>query len=95
MPLLKGQKVDVTKGRSLGKLAVQFGWKAGKSELGMEAGDQEVIELVLGYLPEQNSKAAFTVTIYDGEQLGHAFQDVTGLYVRLVNLDTGGRAAAL
>lgn len=54
----------------------------------MEAGDQEGIELVLGHLPEQIAKAAFTVTIYDGEQLGHAFQDVTGLYVRLVNLDT-------
>ncbi|SFF41078.1 Stress response protein SCP2 [Paenibacillus algorifonticola] len=132
MQLLKGQKADVTKGRSLGKLAVRFGWKAGKSELGIdaaafllsergrcerdedfifygnplaangaaehkssgqqlgtEAGDQEVIELVLGRLPEQIAKAAFTVTIYDGEQLGHAFQDVTGLYVRLVNLDTG------
>lgn len=132
MQILKGQKADVTKGRSLGKLAVQFGWKAGKSELGidaaafllsergrcerdedfifygnplaangaaehkssgqqlgMEAGDQEVIELALGRLPEQIAKAAFTLTIYDGEQLGHAFQDVTGLYVRLVNLDTG------
>lgn len=132
MPLLKGQKADVTKGKSFGKLAVQFGWIAGKSELGidaaafllsergrcerdedfifygnplaangaaehksssqqhgMEAGDQEGIELVLGRLPEQIAKAAFTVTIYDGEQLGHAFQDVTGLYVRLVNLDTG------
>ncbi|MCF2937181.1 TerD family protein [Paenibacillus alkaliterrae] len=32
---------------------------------------------------------AFTVTIHEGEKLGHFIKDVSGLYVRLVNCDSG------
>lgn len=51
-------------------------------------GEQEVIQVSLSRMPESISKIALTITIHEGERLGHYMKDVSGLYVRLVNSAT-------
>lgn len=54
-----------------------------------DKGDKEAIKIVLNRVSGQVSKIAFTLTIHEGEQSGHYMQDVSGLYVRLMNSTTG------
>lgn len=127
MLLQKGQKVDVTKGKSLTKLTLRFGWTTANSAMSIDAAafllsdggrcerDQDFIfygnpispdgTVTHGESPDKNekeeiiiapsrvsghvSKIAFTVTIHEGEKLGHYMQDVKGLYVRLIDGTTG------
>jgi stress response protein SCP2 len=126
MRLSKGQKVDVTKGRSVAELALHFGWTTANAAMSIDAaafllsergrcerdedfifygnplardgalmhaesdkGDKEAIKIVLNRVSDQVSKIAFTLTIHEGEQSGHYMQDVSGLYVRLIDTTTG------
>ncbi len=128
MQLLKGQKVDVTKGRSLTHLSLQFGWSTAKKDMSIDAaafllsdqnccvrdedfvfygnplgsqgavahsvvhsveGDREAIHISFSKLPESVYKIAFTVTIHEGEIRGQYMEDVSHLYLRLVNADSG------
>jgi len=59
------------------------------SHAGAAAGDKEAVMVALARLSEDVTKIAFTVTIHEGERLGHFMQEVSGLYVRLVNEETG------
>lgn len=126
MQVLKGQKADITKGRKLANLSVQFGWKSNNTAIGIDAAafllseqnrcerdehfvfygnplalqgvvshtklqtsETEAIGISLAHIPSSMAKIAFTLTIYEGEQLGHSMKDVSGLYVRLVDRDSG------
>ncbi|GAF06911.1 hypothetical protein JCM16418_895 [Paenibacillus pini JCM 16418] len=51
--------------------------------------DKEAILISFTNVPDHIMKIAFTVTIHEGEKLHHYMQDVNGLYLRLVNTDTG------
>jgi stress response protein SCP2 len=121
MQLLKGQKVDVTKGRQLSAISLQFGWHTNHASIHVDAaafllseqgkceqdedfifygnpearsgavihtaagqGNNEAITITLARVPERIAKIAFTVTIHEGEKLGHYMQDVSGLYVRVI-----------
>lgn len=51
--------------------------------------DKESINISLSRVSESTAKIAFSATIHEGEKLGHFMKDVTGLYVRLLNAETG------
>nr|MBC9198901.1 VWA domain-containing protein [Paenibacillus sp. PL91] len=127
MLLLKGQKIDVTKGRALTTISLRFGWTTSQSSMSIDAAafllsdqnrcerdedfifygnpmardgsvshagnanslDKEAVTISLNRLPQHTSKIAFTVTIHEGERNGFFMQDVSGLYVRLINDSTG------
>lgn len=126
MQLIKGQKVDVTRGRSITNLSLQFGWTTSDSAMGIDAAafilsernrcerdedfifygnpqarsgaiahmsglpvDKDSIRISFPKQSASTSKIAFTVTIHEGEKKGHYMQGVSGLYVRLLNADTG------
>ncbi|MBB3111359.1 stress response protein SCP2 [Paenibacillus phyllosphaerae] len=55
----------------------------------LQSHDRESVTITLDKLQPAAAKLAFSVTIHEGEKLGHAMKDVSGLYVRLVNADTG------
>ncbi|MBW7455246.1 VWA domain-containing protein [Paenibacillus sepulcri] len=59
------------------------------SHAAMDAADKESITLSLARITAQTAKIAFTVTIHEGERQGHFMQEVSGLYVRLVDESTG------
>lgn len=59
------------------------------AHLSLQSDDTESIKASLDRLPADASKIAFTVTIHEGEKFGHFMKDVTGLYVRLMNDDSG------
>ncbi len=127
MLLLRGQKADVTKGRELTSISLQFGWSVGHSSMSIDAAafllsdqnrcekdedfifygnpvardgsvshaaaphpaDKESVTIALNRLQDHTSKIAFTVTIHEGERLSHFMQDVSGMYVRLLDGRTG------
>ncbi|GGD73133.1 hypothetical protein GCM10010911_33740 [Paenibacillus nasutitermitis] len=51
--------------------------------------DKEVITLALARLSDDTARIAFTLTIHEGERHGHLMQDVSGLYVRLIDESSG------
>lgn len=126
MQLLKGQKADVTKGRSLNELILSFGWSAGNAQMGIDAaafllseqgrcerdedfifygnpvsqdgavthaaagnGDKESITVSMSRLSPKAARIALTLTIYEGERLNHRMKDVSGLYLRLLDRQSG------
>ncbi|MDR6551603.1 stress response protein SCP2 [Paenibacillus qinlingensis] len=125
MLLTKGQKVDVTKGKALSNLRVQFGWSAddklsidascfvlsgnnrcekdedfifygnpaalnGGVTHGQASGqDKEAISLCLSKIPESTARIAFSLTIHEGEKHGYYMQDVSNMYVKLIDADRG------
>ncbi|MEV5028269.1 VWA domain-containing protein [Paenibacillus sp. LPE1-1-1.1] len=60
------------------------------SHTGLLHGDeQEAVSINLQRVPDSTAKIAFTVTLHEGERQGHFMQDVSGLYVRLINESNG------
>lgn len=126
LQLLKGQKVDVTKGKNVNEITVSFGWSTANQEMGIDAaafllsergrcerdedfifygnpvsqdgavthtvlkqGDKESLSVSLSSLPQQVARIALTLTIYEGEQLNHRMKDVSGLYLKLLDRQSG------
>lgn len=126
MQLLKGQKVDITKGRKVTSLSLNFGWSTASAEIGLDVaafllseqnrcerdenfifygnplstngavthstlnqGDKEAVTISLSKLPADITKIALTLTIYEGEKLGHTMKDVVAPYLRLMDHDSG------
>lgn len=126
LQLLKGQKVDVTKGKNVYELTLSFGWSTANQEMGIDAaafllsergrcerdedfifygnpvsqdgavthtvlkqGDKESLSVSLSRLPQQVARIALTLTIYEGEQLNHRMKDVSGLYLKLQDRQSG------
>ena len=52
-------------------------------------GDDEQIQVNLELIPENISKVAFTVTIYDSDVRGQNFGQVSNAYIRIVDEATG------
>ena len=52
-------------------------------------GDDEQIQIDLGKIPENISKIAFTVTIYEAEKRKQNFGQVSNSYIRIVDETTG------
>ena len=52
-------------------------------------GDDEQIQVNLELIPENISKVAFTVTIYDSDVRGQNFGQVSNAYIRIVDESTG------
>ncbi|CAM4405031.1 stress response protein SCP2 [Paenibacillus endophyticus] len=50
-----------------------------------DANDRESITINLQRTDEQTAKIAFTVTIHEGEEQGQYMQDVSGLYMRIID----------
>jgi stress response protein SCP2 len=126
MILLKGQKVDLTKGKNLNNVSLYFGWSTVDALMSIDAScfllsdknicvkdedfifygnssvlngavthaqqsgaDKEAIQICLSKLPNSVAKIAFTVTIHEAEIHGQMMKDVSNMYLRLVNTDTG------
>lgn len=126
MRLIKGQKVDITKGRNVNKLLLKFGWMTADIRIGIDSaafllseqnrcerdenfifygnplsideavthsvlqqGDKEAIAITLSRLPKDITRIALTLTIYEGEKLGHSMKQVTSPYLRLVDAASG------
>ncbi|ASA19712.1 stress protein [Paenibacillus donghaensis] len=126
MQLLKGQKVDLTKGRNTTNLSLQFGWTAEDKSIGIDVaafllseqnrcerdenfifygnpassngsvshsaltqGGNEAVSVTLAAVPAEIARIALTLTIYEGEVLGHSFHAVSHAYLRLLDRDTG------
>lgn len=83
--LVKGQKIDLTKGNAgLRKVVFALGW-----DLNRYDGDDEVINIKLDQIPTDYETIAVTVTIYDAENRLQNFGMVENAYVRVVDADTG------
>ncbi len=52
-------------------------------------GDKENITVALSRLPQKVARIALTLTLYEGEQLNHRMKDVSGLYLRLLDRESG------
>ncbi|MDF9843497.1 MULTISPECIES: TerD family protein [unclassified Paenibacillus] len=52
-------------------------------------GDKESITVSLPRLSQKVDRIALTLTIYEGEQLNHRMKDVSRLYVRLLDRQSG------
>jgi len=124
--LIKGQKVDITKGRNVNKLLLKFGWMTADTRIGIDSaafllseqnrcerdenfifygnplsideavthsvlqqGDKEAIAITFSQLPKDITRIALTLTIYEGEKLGHSMKQVTSPYLRLVDAASG------
>jgi tellurium resistance protein TerD len=61
----------------------------GDNLTGMGDGDDEQIKINLSLVPENISKIAFTVTIYDAEQRRQNFGQVNGAFIRIFNEEGG------
>lgn len=61
----------------------------GDNTTGAGDGDDEQIKIDLSTVPENISKIAFTVTIYDAEQRHQNFGQVSNAYIRICNEATG------
>jgi stress response protein SCP2 len=122
MKVLKGQKVDVTKDRSLNEIDVFLGWSSKNKEMGLDCAafllsdldlckkeehfifygnpfspgsvvthstinqsDNEKITIALPKLQDDVKKIAFSLTVYEGEKLGHQFGQVANMYIRIVD----------
>ncbi len=65
----------------------------GDNLTGEGEGDDETINVELPLVPPQVQKIVFTVSIYDAEQRGQAFGQVTNAYIRVVNRADGSELA--
>jgi tellurium resistance protein TerD len=65
----------------------------GDNLTGEGEGDDETINVELPLVPPQAQKIVFTVSIYDAEQRGQAFGQVTNAYIRVVNRADGSELA--
>ena len=61
----------------------------GDNLTGEGEGDDEVIKVDLSKVPENVSKIAFTVTIYEAEKRNQNFGQVSNAYIRVVDESTG------
>lgn len=61
----------------------------GDNRDGQGDGDDEQIAITLSKLPADVDKVAITVTIDEAEKRGQTFGQVSGAYIRLVNVKTG------
>ncbi len=126
MKLLKGQKVDLTKGQGLSRISLNFGWTTTRPGIGIDAAafllsdqnrcerdenfifygnpqfsngaivhsaaqqeDKERIMVSLSHLPAHIARVALTLTIYEGEKLGHSMKDVAAPFLKIINSDSG------
>lgn len=55
----------------------------------LQLGDKEAIAITLSRLPKDITRIALTLTIYEGEKLGHSMKQVTSPYLRLVDAASG------
>lgn len=55
----------------------------------LNQGDKESLSVSLSRLPQQVARIALTLTIYEGEQLNHRMKDVSGLYLKLQDRQSG------
>jgi tellurium resistance protein TerD len=65
----------------------------GDNLTGEGEGDDEVINVELPSVPTEVQKIVFTVSIYDAEQRGQAFGQVSNAYIRVVNRADGSELA--
>jgi tellurium resistance protein TerD len=65
----------------------------GDNLTGEGEGDDEVINVELPSVPAEVQKIVFTVSIYDAEQRGQAFGQVSNAYIRVVNRADGSELA--
>ena len=61
----------------------------GDNRTGAGEGDDEQIRIELSKVPENLTKIAFTVTIYEPEQRRQNFGQVNNAFIRIYNEDTG------
>lgn len=61
----------------------------GDNLTGAGDGDDEQIKIDLSKIPENITKIAFTVTIYDAEKRHQNFGQVSNAFVRIYNVDNG------
>ncbi len=61
----------------------------GDNLTGAGEGDDEQIKIDLGKVPENITKIAFTVTIYEPEQRRQNFGQISNAFIRIYNEDTG------
>ena len=61
----------------------------GDNRTGAGEGDDEQIRIDLSGVPENLTKIAFTVTIYEPEQRRQNFGQVNNAFIRIYNEDTG------
>lgn len=61
----------------------------GDNRTGDGEGDDEQIQVDLSAIPENVSKVAFTVTIYEAEQRHQNFGQISNAFIRIVNEVTG------
>jgi stress response protein SCP2 len=130
MNLLKGQKIDITKNRSMQSAIIRLGWNAENLHIDIDAAafllssegrceqdehlifygnpnsqdeavaysklndtDKEQFTISLNKLTPDTHKIAVALTIHEGEQLGHSFGSVTGLYLRIMDPSNGEQVA--
>ncbi len=65
----------------------------GDNLTGEGEGDDETINVELPLVPPQVQKIVFTVSIYDAEQRGQAFGQVSNAYIRVINRADGNELA--
>ena len=65
----------------------------GDNLTGEGEGDDETINVELPLVPATVQKIVFTVSIYEAEQRGQAFGQVTNAYIRIVNRADGAELA--
>jgi tellurium resistance protein TerD len=65
----------------------------GDNLTGEGEGDDETINVELPLVPAQVQKIVFTVSIYEAEQRGQAFGQVSNAYIRVVNRADGAELA--
>jgi tellurium resistance protein TerD len=65
----------------------------GDNLTGEGEGDDEIINVELPLVPTEVQKIVFTVSIYEAEQRGQAFGQVTNAYIRIVNRADGAELA--
>lgn len=61
----------------------------GDNLTGSGDGDDEVIRVDLKAIPENIAKVAFTVTIYEAQERGQNFGQVSNAYIHVTNEETG------
>jgi tellurium resistance protein TerD len=61
----------------------------GDNLTGEGEGDDEQIKVILSKVPQNISKIAFTVTIYEAETRGQNFGQISNAFIRLCNEETG------
>ncbi|PWV99372.1 stress response protein SCP2 [Paenibacillus cellulosilyticus] len=130
MKLSKGQKIDITKGRTINRLTLSFGWEVRQADVSVDAsvfllskdnrcmrdedlifygnphssdgtvvyaqdgsGKHGTLKVALSSLPERIDRLAVTVSIYESVKRGHTMNDVTSLYVKLMD-DASGEVIA-